>query len=159
MKLIRVLNIRRNIVPFDNKNHFTVQSDGTQAQTFTGDNVSTNLIDFDKAAIKPTSGKLTLVVKSIAAFDALTSLEILVETDSDSGFGTTLKQILSFHFLLAALSAGALLINIPLPAAIYQRYMRLKFNVVGSDNTVGSIFAVLASGPEPAEDNLDNVNL
>jgi len=143
----------------DNKNSFSVQSDGTDAQTFTGDSVSTNQIDFDKANIELTSGKLWLVVKSIAAFDALTSLEILLETDTDSGFATALKQILAFHFALASLSAGSLLINIPLPAGIYQQFMRLKFNVVGSDNTVGSIYAVLAAGPEPAEPNLDNVNL
>jgi hypothetical protein len=144
---------------FDNKNSFTVQSDGTDAQTFTGDSVSTNLIDFDKANIQITSGKAVLVIKSIAAFDALTSLEILVETDTDSGFATALKQILSFHFALAQLTAGALLVNIPLPAMIYQRYMRIKFNVVGSDNTVGSILAVIADGPEPAQANPDNVNL
>lgn len=144
---------------FDNKNSFTVQSDGTDAQTFTGDNVSTNYIDFDKANIVMTNGKAQLVVKTVAAFDALTSLEILLETDTDSGFATALKQILSYHFLLAALTAGQTLINIPLPQNIYQRYMRLKFNVVGSDNTVGSIIAGITDGPEPAVANIDNVNL
>lgn len=147
------------MIVFDNKNTFTVQSDGTFAQTFTGDNVSTNYIDFDKANSQITSGKAWLVVKTLAAFDALTSLEILLETDTDAAFATALKQILSYHFLLAALGAGQTLINIPLPANIYQRYMRLKFNVVGSDNTVGSIVAAITDGPEPAVANIDNVNL
>lgn len=146
-------------MPFDNKNSFTVQSDGTDAQTFTGDTDSTNYIDFDKADIKPTSGGAWLIIKSIAAFDALTTLEMKLVTDTDSGFATALKEVLTFNFALGSLSAGALLVNIPLPAMIYQQFMRIKFNTTGSDNTVGSIFAVIASGPEPAEANVDSVQL
>ncbi len=143
----------------DNKNILTIQTDGTITQDITGDAASTSHIDFDKANIQITSGKAWLIVKSIAAFNTLTSLEILLETDVDNGFATSLKQILAFHFALASLTAGATLINIPLPAGIYQQFMRMTFNVVGSNPSTGSLLAAISDGPEPAVANLDNVNL
>ena len=101
----------------DFKNCLTAQADGTMVQAVTGDAASTSYIDFGKADIKPTTGKMWLVVKSVAAFNTLTSMEINIETDSDSGFATALKQILKTQFALAQLTAGALLVNIPLPAS------------------------------------------
>ncbi len=144
---------------FDNKNIFTIQTDGTITQDITGDEDSTSYIDFDKADIQITSGKAWLIVKVIAAFNTLTSLEVILETDTDAAFATALKQILTFHFALGKLTAGALLINIPLPAGIYDRYMQMHFNVVGSSPSTGSILAAISDGPEPAEANLDNIAL
>lgn len=144
---------------FDNKNIFTIQTDGTITQDITGDADSTSHIDFDKANIQITSGKAWLIVKSIAAFNTLTSLEIILETDTDNGFATALKQILTFHFALAQLVAGATLISIPLPAGIYQQFMQMSFNVVGSNPSTGSLLAAISDGPEPAVANPDNVAL
>lgn len=143
----------------DNKNILTIQTDGTITQAITGDADSTSHIDWDKANIQITSGKAWLLVKSIAAFNTLTSLEIIIETDTDNGFATALKQILAFHFALAQLTAGATLINIPLPAGIYQQFMQASFNVVGSNPSTGSLLVAITDGPEPAVANPDNITL
>lgn len=131
-------------------------------QSITGDAASTNIIDLDANGIKISGGSRPpwLICRVVDAFVTLTSLEILLQTDSDSGFATTPKDVAMGHFLLASMTAGAVLINQPLGHWDYQQYMRLYFNVVGSDPGSGSsLVAYLSDGPESAETDLDNVNL
>jgi len=146
---------------YDSKNSFTeTLSTGVKAQTFTGDSDSTNQINLDKAGISIAGGKgQYLVARVIAAFNTLTSLEIILETDSDTGFATTPKEVFAINIALADLAAGALIINQQIPVQKYQQFMQLKFNVVGSDNTLGSLVAYLQDHPEPAETQLDTVAL
>ena len=146
---------------FDIKNCFTANlSTNVLPQTFTGDSDSTNSLDLDKAGIAIAGGKgQYLIIKSIAAFDALTSLEIILESSDVTGFGSGTKDVFAINIALADLSAGALLVNQQIPVQKYQQFMQLKFNVVGSDNTVGSILAYLQDHPEPAETQLDTVAL
>jgi len=129
-------------------------------EDITTDAASTNYIDLQKAGINITGGSKPpwLVVRVGTVFATLTSLEILLETDSDSGFATTKRQIGMWHFLTASMTAGALIINQPLPGLLLQRYLRLYYNSVGSTGT-GSLCAYLSDGPEQAVTDIDNVNL
>ena len=132
------------------------------AQALTADAASTNVIDFSANA-KVTAGMTKppwLVVRVVAAFVTLTSLEIALETDTDSGFATVLKEIMTWHFALGKMTAGALLINQPFGHWKIQRWIRLYFNVVGSNPGSGSsLIAYIADGPEPAEVAVDEITL
>ena len=146
---------------YDSKNSFTeTLSTGVKFQTFTGDSDSTNQLNLGVAGISfvPIKGQY-LVCRVGVAFDALTSLEIIIETDSDTGFATTPKEVWAINVALADLSAGALIINQQIPVQKYQQFVQLKFNVVGSDNTVGTLVAYLQDHPESAEAQLDTVAL
>ena len=129
-------------------------------QDITTDAASTNYIDLDANGINISGGSKPpwLIVRVGTVFATLTSLEILLQTDSDSGFATNLKEILTWHFLTATMTAGALLINQPLGNWKLQQYVRLYFNSVGSTGT-GSLCAYLSDGPAEAETDIDNVNL
>lgn len=143
---------------FNIKNCFTQNGAGGLTQDITGDAASSQIIDWDVAGISVVGSKGPfLVCYSTAAFDNLTSLEIRLESDSDSGFATTIKHLQTWDIALASLTAGALLINQMLPNWDYQRYSRLYFNVIGSNPSVGTLFAALTDGPEPAQTDLDLV--
>jgi hypothetical protein len=141
---------------YDINNVFTHQGDGTLVQAVTADAASTNLIDLDAAGVNVGGAKkgLYIVIKSTVAFLTTVSIEIQLQTDSDSGFATTLKEIQAWRFLLAQMTAGALLVNQALPVWSYQRYLRLYFNVF-TDATAGSFFAALSDSPEAHQTDLD----
>ncbi len=148
------------------RNNFSyAYSAGTFAdyiQALTGDAASTNLINLGANAkvISGMTKPIWLIVRvGTAAFNTLTSLEIALETDTAVGFATALKEIRMWHFALAKLTAGALLINQPLPHAKIQQYIRLYYNVVGSNPSTGGLVSYLAEGPEPAEVAVDQVTL
>lgn len=144
---------------FDALNCFTLQSDGTLAQTETSDSASENIIDLDVAgisAVNPSVGPF-LIVRCITLYaGSLASLEIFLETDSASGFSTNKKQIQLWRFTEAQLASGALLINQQLPIWDLQRYIRLYFKT-WTDTTTGSLFACLADGPETPQTDKDLV--
>ena len=145
---------------FHIKNVFTyAYSAGTQAdlfQTVTADAASTNLIDLDKANIRLGAGKPMWVIARIGSVDwaTIVSLEIILQTDTDTTFTTALKIYKLGRFAVADMTAGALLLNTPLPHMKYQRYMRMYFNVFTS-NTAGTIMVALADGPEEAALQID----
>jgi len=148
---------------FDINNVFTyAYSAGTQAdlfQTVTADAESTNRIDLDKANIRLGAGKPMWVIARIGAVDwaTIVSLEIILQTDTDTTFTTALKIYKLGRFAVADMVAGALLLNTPLPHMKYQRYMRMYFNVFTS-NTAGTIMVALADGPEDAATQIDMVD-
>lgn len=145
---------------FDINSCFTHDGAGAIVQTITGDAASTNIIDLNAAGVNPGGGGRTvyLVLRVVTAFVTLTTLEILLENDEDSGFATSLIQVGMWRFALSQMTAGALLINQALPSWKYKQWMRLYFNVIGSDPGSGStLFGALCSGPEPAEDAIDCV--
>lgn len=136
-------------------------SAGTNADNFqsvTADAASTNRIDLDAANIKLGAGKPMYIIARIGSVDwaTIVSLEIRLQTDTDSGFATALKDYILGRWALAQLTAGSLLLNIPMPVMQYQRWLRLYFNVF-TDNTAGTIFAALADSPEEAAAQVDHV--
>jgi len=148
---------------FDINNHFTyAYSAGTEAdfeQALTGDAASTNALDLKKAAINIAAGKrpIYLIVKAgnTADFNTLTSLEIQLCTGTSIDKSTGKKVIQKWRYALAGLTAGTLLVNQALPVALYQRYLYLYFNVLGSDPSAGGIKAYLSDSPESAETDVD----
>lgn len=141
-------------------NCFTHDNAGGFVQALTGDAASTNVIDLDAAGVAVVGAKPTyLCARVSAAFVTLTTLEIMLENDEDSGFGTSLIQVAMWRFTLAQMTAGVLLINQALPAWLYKRWMRIYFNVIGSDPGSGcSLWVALCDGPEPVVDAIDQVN-
>ena len=146
---------------YDINNVFTyAYSAGTNAdnfQTITAAAASTNIIDLDSANIKLGAGKPMYIIARVGtAFATIVSLEIRLQTDTAAGFSTALKDYLLGRWLAAQMTAGALLLNIPMPVMEYQRYLRLYFKVFTSATT-GTIFAALADSPEEAALQVDHV--
>jgi len=137
-------------------------SDGSKDDFFqavTADAASTNIIDLDKAGINIGAAKNMpfLVVRvGDVAFDTTVSINIRVQTDSDDGFATTLRDIMQVRIALAQLTAGALVVNQVLPVLTLQRFLRLYFDVFTSAGA-GEFIAYLASGPEPHVTDFDQV--
>lgn len=142
---------------FDINNVFTHDGSGGLVQAVSGDAASTNLIDLNVANLNIAGGKkgTYLIVKSTVAAQTMTSLEIALETDTDSGFATAKKQVGIWNIVAATMTAGATLINQVLPVQKYQRYIRLYFNVINSGTV--TIFAALSDGPEAAVNQIDLV--
>ncbi len=146
----------------DVRNTFTyAYSDGLATdwdQAVTVDVASTNILDLDVAGIRIAGGGHPpwLIVKVKVAFLSIVSINIRLQTDSDDGFATTLRDIFQARFALAQLTAGALLINQALPHLDYQRYLRLYFDVFTSA-TAGTLIGYLSDGPEPAVSDVDQV--
>ena len=151
---------------FDMKNCFTATlSTGVVEQDLGGggDAASINYIDLDVAGLNIAGGKgQYLVIKCLETFatgNGATGLDIKLETDTDSGFATALKGVATYNLLLASLTAGKLLVNQQIPVQKYQRYVRLYFNAVGGTWTAGKLAAYLQDHPEPAEAQLDLVDV
>jgi hypothetical protein len=146
---------------FDKLNCFTyAYSAGTIAdfyQAVTADAASTNLIDLDAANLNIAGGKpLFLVLQVGTAFATTVSVEVRLQTDTDSGFATAVKDHAVGRWALAALTANTLIHCAALPVMNYQRYLRLYFNVF-TNATAGTIFAALSNGPESAVAQVDHV--
>ncbi len=148
---------------YDINNVFTyAYSDGSNTDNFqsvTAAAASTNLIDLDSANIKLGAGKPMYIIARIgsAAWLTIVSLEIRLQTDTDSAFGTALKDYILGRWARAQLTAGALLLNIPMPVMQYQRYLRVYFKVFTSVSPAALIFVALADGPEEAALQVDHV--
>lgn len=125
-------------------------ADGTKtAQAITATALSTNVLDLRQAAAPALvdegifGEQLWLVVQVIAAFNTLTSLTITLESDSASSMASSPVVHFSQSVLLAALAVGATVVRVQLPSADYKRYMAVRYTVVGSNPTLGSVLAFL----------------
>lgn len=123
----------------------------SDAQAITADAVSTNVIDLG-ATGTPYGGraltadfgkghKIPLFVFVTATFNTLTSLTVTLEVDNDEAFGSA-KEVASRTYLLAELVAGTEL-SFPdcLLEGTNERYVRLNYNVNGTNPTTGAITA------------------
>lgn len=146
----------------DIKNCFTaVLTTNVLYQAITATAASTNYIDLNKANIKLGVGKpMYLVCQVITAFatgGASTGLTVALETGTDSGFATALKQVNKWTVALADLTAGKVIICQPLSVQQYQEFMRLYFTAEGGNFASGSIFCHLTDTPEAHISQLDLV--
>lgn len=128
-----------------------IAADGTRSgQAITATAISTNQIDLRNAAtpatvdegLSGTDGPW-LVVQCLAAFNTLTSLTITLESDSTSNMATAPVVHFSQSVLLAGLTANTQLIRVKLPSADYKRYMAMRYTVVGSNPTLGTLYAFI----------------
>lgn len=131
-----------------------VGSDGQRtAQAITATTLSTNIVDTRIAALPAlqdtglAGAMLYLVVCVKDAFNTLTSLTITLETDSTSNLATSPTTHLAFNVPLAALTAGAVVACAPLPSGQFERYMAVRYTVVGANPTLGSVVAYLTDTP------------
>lgn len=137
---------------FDKTNLFSDQ------QAITGDAASTNVIDLGptqtpkhgKKNITRDIGKgrkIDLRVQVTEAFNTLTSLTISVQTDSVENFASP-KTVASVVVPLASLTVGYILPIDTVLRGTDERYVRLYYDVTGTDPTTGKITAGLVFGNE-----------
>lgn len=126
-------------------------------QAITADAASTNIIDLGatgtpfgaSAALVRDIGKgchVPLSVNVTETFNNLTSLLVSLQVDDNSGFASP-KTVASKSYLLAELVAGTQL-SFPdyIPEGANERYMRLYFDVTGTDPTTGKFTAGPVAG-------------
>jgi hypothetical protein len=132
----------------------------SNAQAIIADAASTNVIDLralgrvygHAADLKRDLGignKIPLLVQVVEAFNTLTSLEIQVQVSVDEAF-TSPIVVHSQTLLLAALTVGAQMNVDFLPRGTNQRYLRLYYNVTGTDPTLGKITAGIVMAIQPS---------
>ena len=132
---------------------------GDFCQDFTSSNeASVNIINLDAANLNIAAGKPLFLVVMVTTVASLTDCEIVLETDTASGFTTAKKQIMSWNLLEAQMTAGAVIINQALPVQLYQQYMRLKVFPNGGAQTV-SLIAFLTDTPEVAMAQIDQITV
>lgn len=135
---------------------FDLQSMFSDAQAITGDAVSENVIDLGPVDTpKHAAGPITrdlgkgrhipVVIQVVEDFDALTSLTVAVEVDDAENFATA-ETVASVTVLLADLVAGKRIPPMYIPEGVNKRYVRLNYDVTGTDPTTGKITAGLVFG-------------
>jgi hypothetical protein len=84
-------------------------------------------------------GKIPFAVIVNVAFNNLTSLQVDIESDDDSAFGSP-TVIFSKVIALADLKQGLVITDF-LPLNIKERYLRMNYTVVGAAPSLGKISA------------------
>lgn len=125
-------------------------------QAITADAASTNIIDlgatgtpFGGSAIVRDIGvgkEIELSVVVTESFNNLTSMNVGVQVDSSSGFGSAVTVYKSGEIALADLVAGYQF-KIPYSFArgVNKRYVRLYYDITGTAPTTGKITAGVVS--------------
>ena len=113
-------------------------------QAITGDAPSTNLIDLQVARGIGTGNPVKIRVSVTAAFNNLTSLEILFQTDDSAAFSSAKEVGSSGDILAAALVAGAYF-DFYVPAAQTERFLRLSYDVTGTNPSTGKLHAAIVA--------------
>ena len=127
-------------------------------QDVTGaEEVSTNVIDLDVAGIRIAGGMPPwLIIRVGTVFATTVSMDFKLVTATAADLTTGQKIILSFRIALASLTAGALIVNAPLPHFDYQRYLGLEITPF-TQATTGTIAAWLDTGPQPAVSDIGSI--
>lgn len=87
-----------------------------------------------------------LVVRTVAAFNNLTSLTFALQTDDNAAFSTPVAIWTSAAIPLAQLTANRVQAVIPLPPGIpVERFLRMNYTVAGTAPTTGSVEAFIVS--------------
>jgi hypothetical protein len=125
----------------------------SNAQAITATAASTNIIDLGAtgtvygaaSAIVRDVGKgmtVPLACRVVESFNNLTTLAISIETDDNAGFSSAATVFTSPAYVLADLATGAKnLLPDSIPVGVNERYMRLKYTLVGTAPTLGKITA------------------
>ncbi len=133
---------------------YSAGTDADYYEAITSADVSNHYIDLDAAGIRPVGGSQPpwLVVKVGTVFATMVSLGIKLVSDSvipvlDAGTGI---DVVIYRFARARMTAGALLINQPLPVFKYRQFLTLEWEPY--TNGTGSLLAYISQGPETAPD-------
>lgn len=120
------------------------QTELSSAQAITADAASTNVYDTGSATDIGVGNVLNVYMQIKQAFNTLTSLTVSLQTSTDEAF-TSPITLWSKSILLAALTLNANFILPPVPVGA-KRYLRLYYDVVGTDPTTGKITAGIVKG-------------
>lgn len=131
---------------------FDINNMFSNAQAITATAASTNIIDL--GATGTVYGAAAAIVRDIGpgnnaevriqvvqSFNNLTSLQVDLQTDDNSGFASPATAWTSGAILLAQLVAGYVFNMEDFPRRTNERYMRLQYTVVGTAPTLGQITA------------------
>jgi len=134
-------------------------SAGTYAdffQTVTGaEEVSTNAINLDAAGIRIGGSKPPWWILRVGTvFATCVSMEFKLITATAADLTTGVKVVKYKRFVLANLTAGALLVNEPLGHFDYQQFLGLEITPF-TQATTGTIVSYLSNGPETAVTDID----
>jgi hypothetical protein len=132
----------------------------SDAQAITVDAASTNIMDLGAPGIVPygqvqlvrnmgKAGEIPLLIQVVEDFATLTSLQVIVQSDSSSAFASP-KDLISADIPVADLVAGYIFPIDKLPRGIKEQYIRLYFNVVGANATAGKITAGIVGAVDGA---------
>lgn len=113
----------------------------SDAQAITADAASTNVIDLGAAGRGPGNG-LNVVAQIVEAFNTLTSLELQVQSCAAEGFGSGVVTHQKVSVALADLTLGKKIDMGSLPDGTL-RYVRLYYDVTGTNPTLGKVTAAL----------------
>jgi hypothetical protein len=130
------------------------------SQAITADAASTNILDLralgtaygHAAALLRDLGighKVPLLVQVVEAFNTLTSLNIVLQGSVDEAF-TSPVTIATENKVLADLVVGAQFNIDFLPRGTKYRYLRMYYDVVGTNPTLGKITAGIVAAVQPS---------
>ena len=114
----------------------------SEDQDITATAASTNALDHVKAGFPYKDAML--YVKVGTTFTNLTSLAIAFQDSADN---STFATLFSKTVLAADLTAGAKVLQIPLPAGV-RRYTRMYYTVTGSAPDAGDVYAAIVPDAE-----------
>lgn len=129
----------------------------SDSQAITADAASTNIIDLGAAgtafghaaALGRDVGKgvdIPVYVTITEAFNTLTSLTISIQVDDSAGFGSAVTVATGPAMPLASLTLGAqMTFPARLPEGTNKRYVRLYYDVTGTNPTLGKVFAAIVA--------------
>lgn len=137
---------------------FDAQSLFSDAQAITADAASTNTIDLGaagtpmhaKGPITQDVGRgrpIELRMQVVEAFNNLTSLRIVIQTDSTEAFSSP-KEASSVTVPLASLVAGYVAPIAYVPRGVDERFVRVFYDVTGTAPSTGKVTAGLVFGNE-----------
>ena len=128
-------------------------------QAITASAPSTNIIDLGatgtvygaSAALVRDVGKgedVPITIQVTETFNNLTSLDIILQTDDNTGFSSP-RDVIKHTLLLADLKAGRPSVIVELPPGVAERYMRVYYTVTGTAPSTGKVTAgIIASYPQ-----------
>lgn len=118
----------------------------SDAQAITADAASTNIVDCVSTADIGAGRPVQLCLVIDEAFNTLTSLNIKLQTDDNSSFSSA-TDLFIVNKALAALTLNAK-IDLPAIPAGCERYLRMYYDVVGTDPTTGKITCFITTGDQ-----------
>lgn len=136
--------------------HLDAQNLFSDAQAVTATAISTNFLnlgDTYQPALSPAKlvrdigggNDIPLLAQVVSTFTGLTSIEVQVQTDDNSAFSTPKMVASSGAIELARLKAGFKFPIPVIPMGADERYIRLRYVVVGT-GTAGTITAGITAG-------------
>ena len=111
----------------------------SNSQALTADANSTNTVDL---GVGGGDSNFEIALAVTEAFNTLTSLNVTVMTDDNTSFSSAVAVVATGAIALADLTIGASFV-IRIPANKTERYLRLAYDVVGSNPTTGEIDAAV----------------